>query len=195
MEDQAAGGEEGKECEIIRPGESWPRTPDEFRTLVRAFARRLVRYAFRRLGSLDDAEDIVQNILLRAYHERERFKKVSPVLPYLYRITANACTDLLRSRKIHTGKLAELKVKGNDPDYSEPGKETSALAELDRIEKLLEPLPGKQAEVIRLRFLDNLGFDEIAKILGASTPTIKSRFRYGIEKLRKKLTDEGRVRI
>lgn len=86
----------------------------------------LYRFAYFRTGSQADAEDIVQDVLLRLFHE-----------------------------------------------------------EYERIAGLLALLPEEQAEVIRLKTSDSLTFARIAEITGSTEATVKSRFRYGIGKLRK----------
>jgi RNA polymerase sigma-70 factor (ECF subfamily) len=59
------------------------------------------------------------------------------------------------------------------------------------IESLLARLPARQAAVIRLRFYGDLPFDAVARSVGCSVPTVKSRFRYGIQKIRKLLDREA----
>ena len=56
---------------------AWPQTTDEFEELVEAFQHRLVWHAFQRVGNTPDAEDIVQNVFLRAFAERTRLRQVS----------------------------------------------------------------------------------------------------------------------
>jgi RNA polymerase sigma-70 factor (ECF subfamily) len=63
-------------------------------------------------------------------------------------------------------------------------EETQCIEEFFRIEDLLSELPVEQAEVIKLKFVDNLNFVESAEVLNVSVNTIKSRYRYGIDKLK-----------
>jgi RNA polymerase sigma-70 factor (ECF subfamily) len=64
---------------------------------------------------------------------------------------------------------------------------------LGEIERLLTRLPSRQAEAIRLRVFGCLPFATIAEAVGVSLPTIKSRFRYGVERLRGILTKEAEL--
>lgn len=173
----------------------WPQTVAEFQSLVETLQHRLVRFAHRRLGSLQDAEDVVQEVLLKSFTAREKLKNTLRVMPYLYRMTANACIDLQRKRK----SGGEVSLEGITPFSVLEGEAdmtvSDAEKELERIEALLSGLPPRQAEVIRLRVLDELSFAQIAEILGCRLPTVKSRFRYGLEKLRARLlrkNGEGR---
>jgi RNA polymerase sigma-70 factor (ECF subfamily) len=111
---------------------------------------------------------------------------VDNVAPYLFRMVANQCTDVLRRRKRRTGPLAEAAATA--PPESGDAQDA---AHLRRIEELLGRLPARQAEVIRLRVWAGLPFDAVAEALSCPVPTVKSRFRYGVHKLRRALTRLG----
>ena len=162
----------------------WPQSPDEFAGLVDAYLDRLVRYAFRRLGNVQDAEDVVQEVLVRAFADRAKRRKTSAVGPYLYRSVANACTDLLRRRTGSAGGFREVGEEGPVDESKNPSEVALAAEELRRAERLLSRLPDAQAEVVRLRVFDELRLREIADVVGCSVNTVCSRLRYGFRKLR-----------
>lgn len=169
---------------------SWPQSPKEFETLVDAFLDGLVRYAFRRLGNIHDAEDVVQGVFVRAFAERSKRKKISRVGPYLYRMVANACTDLLRKCRRSGVSLEEIGAEAIPSGQKNPSEVAAAAEEMRRAEELLRRLPKAQAEVIRLRVLDELRLNEIAEVVGCSVDTVSSRLRYGFKKLRKIVSKE-----
>ena len=76
----------------------WPQTVADFDALIEATQHRLIQYAYSRLHTLADAEDVVQDVYVQAYRDRERHRKVDQVVPFLFRMVANRCTDLLRRR-------------------------------------------------------------------------------------------------
>lgn len=119
----------------------------------------LYRFAYIRTGSQADAEDIVQDVLLRLFHSDCNLDRIDDVERYLWRAIANRCCDY-----------------SGDQELRE---------EYERIAGLLATLPEEQAEVIRLKTSDSLTFARIAEITGTTEATVKSRFRYGIGKLRK----------
>ena len=170
----------------------WPKTAEEFRTLVDAYSDRLVGYAFRRVGNLQDAEDVVQDVFVRTYRLPPGRRGGLQVGPYLYRSVANACTDLLRKRT--RSAAAREKIGGQEPVRSgeEPSELALAAEELRRAESLLARLPEAQAEVIRLRVFDELRLGEIAEVVGCSVNTVCSRLRYGFRKLRRLVPQERR---
>ena len=163
----------------------WPQTRKEFERLVVAFQDRLVRYVSHRLGSLQDAEDVAQEVFVRAYAGRMRYKKVRHVSAYLYSMASHLCTDTLRKRKRRKVSLDEPAVQDILSIQPTASEAASAAEDLYRIEALLRQIPRRQAEVVRLRVLDELSMNEISKITGCSRSTAKSRLRYGLEKLRK----------
>jgi RNA polymerase sigma-70 factor (ECF subfamily) len=170
-----------------RPGEwegSWPETLHDCERFVEAFQDRLVRYAFRRLGNLHDAEDVAQEVLVRACNSREERRQVLCVSAYLWRMASNCCTDHLRMRGRRGTSTREMEVMQLPSRQPDGLQEAVAAEELRRIEALLRRIPSRFAEVVRLRVLDELHLNEIAEVVGCPLPTVKSRLRYGLEKLR-----------
>ena len=166
----------------------WPRTIRDFEVLVEDLQHRLVQFAFCRLQSREDAEDVVQDVLVQAYRDREKHRAVDHADPFLFRMVANRCTDVVRRRKRQAGAPAvEPAAPGENPCRDA----AAAAARLRQIEVLLDRLPSRQAEVLRLRVYGGLPFDAVAQAIGCGVPTVKSRFRYGVQKLRKALRRQG----
>jgi RNA polymerase sigma-70 factor (ECF subfamily) len=173
----------------IRPC-SKPQAQSELTEFVDRYADRLVRFAFRRLGSIQDAEDIVQDVFVKMF-TAERHDAVLRCGPYLFRSVSNACTDVLRRR----ARLASVHddVAFDQLSNAGPGPPEAAQVaeEQGRAEALLRRLPPEQAETIRLRVFDGLSLDEIASVLDCSINTVSSRLRYGFQKLRDAVGNEG----
>ncbi len=131
---------------------AWPTTPSEFAALVEEYADRLVRYAYRRVGNVQDAEDIVQNVLAKAF-ATDRHDQVTSVGPYLYRAVGNACTDFLRRRTRSPVVCGEVGFDQLTTTGHGPLEAAEAAEEAGRAEALLRRLPPEQAEAIRLRRL------------------------------------------
>lgn len=159
---------------------SWPQTREEFAEFVEALQNGLVRYAFARLGSLADAEDAVQDVLVRAWLARPAHAPAA-FAPYVYRMLVNRCIDIQRSGRVRlAAPFADRPDAGRTPEEL-----AAAAAERARIEALLARLPEREAEVLRLRVFGDLSFAEIAAVTRAPLATTKSRFRCGLEKLRR----------
>jgi RNA polymerase sigma-70 factor (ECF subfamily) len=159
---------------------------------VDAYLGRLVRYAFRRLGNLQDAEDVVQEVFVRAYADREKRARITMPGPYLYKMTANACVSHLRTRSRSAVPLETSLAETIPTNIPDPSQAAVALEELRRAEDLIRHLPEKQAEAVRLRVFDELQLHEIAEIVGCSKNTVAARLRYGFRKLREIVTRKRR---
>lgn len=141
----------------------------------------LMRYACYRLGDTDDAKDALQDVFLKisARLSDEKSVEVRDWRNYIFRALSNLCSSRLTALgKLRTIPLdarldiADLPTESNDADYQ-------------RIAQLLAEIPEEQAEVIRLRIYGNNSFADVAEILSLPLPTVKSRFLYGLEKIRK----------
>jgi len=172
---------------------AWPQTRCEFEALVDAFLDRLVRYAHSRLGSLQDAEDVVQEVFVRSFADRSQRKKITKVGPYLYRSVANACTDVLRKRGSGIVVRDEIGVDEMLDHGASPSNAVEAADEVRRAERILGQLPHAQAEVVRLRAVEGLRLNEIADVVGCSPNTVSSRLRYGFRKLRSLVLEQKGV--
>ncbi len=147
----------------------------------------LFRYACYRLGSATDADDAVQELYVKLSKQGARLAEIDDLKGYVYRSLSNSCTSLLRSRRqfATTETLDTLRSDDLAP--------TDFEQEFRLIELLMAHLPEEQSEVIRLRIYGGRTFDEIASICNIPLTTAKSRFRYGIDKLREALEKRGLI--
>jgi RNA polymerase sigma-70 factor (ECF subfamily) len=158
--------------------ERWPQTTEEFDCLIELTQDELIQFATYRLGSQTDAEDVVQDVFVHAFRDRAKRREIAEVRPYLFRMVRNRCTDFLRSRA--RARRVEARPDNSWHEVQFPD-----------FYRLLDQLPENEAEVIRLRAWSDLSFAEIAVAVGARVPTVKSRFRYDIEKLRRLICPQG----
>jgi RNA polymerase sigma-70 factor (ECF subfamily) len=141
------------------------------------------------LGNLQDAEDVVQNVLTGVFRDRAKRHGVATVGPYLYRSVANACTDRLRTKNYSAVFREEFDIAAQLAGGDNPSDLAAATDEWRRAERLLARLPQDQAEVVRLRVFDELRLSEIAEVVGCSVNTVCSKLRYGFQKLRKLMVE------
>ena len=167
-----------------------PQAAAEFSDLVDGYADRLVRFAFRRLGSIQDAEDIVHDVFVRLF-TADRHEPILLYGPYLFRSVGNACTDLCRRRARLAGRHDDTAFERLSSAGPGPPEAAQAAEEHGRAEVMLERLPPEQAEAIRLRVFEGLSLEEIASVLDCPINTVSSRLRYGFQKLRNALGDKG----
>ncbi len=157
----------------------------EVEAIITAEMQSLYRYACYRLGEREAAQDVIQELYLKL-HERE-LGEVRNVRCYLYRALSNSCTQHLRERR----KLEYVDVTALRDLQSEDLAPADFEQEQALIARLLAALPDEQSEVIRLHLHGECTFSDIAEILDIPLPTAKSRYRYGIEHLRKELQKQN----
>ncbi len=139
----------------------------------------LFSFAFFRVGSYEVAQDIVQDVFIKFYENSRRLSAANNVKAYLYKTISNACTDYLRKK----GKFQFITIDHLENELINQD-EKKCLAEFLRIEDILNNLPIDQAEIVRLKFVDSLNFVEISDLIKVNVNTVKSRYKYAIDKLR-----------
>jgi RNA polymerase sigma-70 factor, ECF subfamily len=181
----------------------WPGTGD-FDDLVRRYRRELHVYCYRMLGSFDEAEDHVQEVLLHAWRSRGGFQGRSSPRTWLYRIATNACLDTLRrnarrsipaSAPAGSGPsiaampwvqpypdslLDELAADQPGPEAVAVSRETISLAFLATIQLL----PPRQRAVLILRDVAGFPAAEVAELLDISVAAVNSALQRARSALR-----------
>jgi len=143
---------------------------------------RLLRYACYRLADGDDAEDVLQETFLKLHARLSDTDggQINDLPSYLFRTLANLCTKWqTNANRIKTVPL-DIRV-----DVADTAPDKQNEDDYKRIALLLKEIPDEQAEVIRLRIYGDNSFAQVAEILSLPLPTVKSRFLYGLEKLRR----------
>jgi RNA polymerase sigma-70 factor (TIGR02960 family) len=175
---------------------SVPQTEAEFAALVERHRRELHVHCYRMLASFDEAEDAVQETLLRAWRSRESLGSVENLRAWLYKIATNTCLDLIkRKRRRLEGldSLAELPWLQPYPDQlldeaAEPGetvieRETIELAFL----AVIQLLPPPQRAALILREVAGWSANETAELLELSVPAVNSAVQRARATLREQL--------
>ena len=148
-----------------------------------AYASRLLAFAGALLCSHHDAEEILQNVFVKIAQNHAHLAAARSLKAYLFTMTRNEAYTLARRRD-----RREIPV---DPDAF--GLIPAAPAdpplpdEAEAAARHLAALPEKQREIIVLKIFEEMTFDEISVSLGISLNTAASRYRYGIEKLKRHL--------
>ena len=184
----------------------------DFDDLVRRYRRELHVYCYRMLGSFDEAEDHVQEVLLRAWRARQSFQGRSSPRTWLYRVATNACLDTLRRNRravppssapagpgpsvatmpwvqpYPDSLLDELAAGQPGPEAVAVSRETISLAFLAAIQLL----PPRQRAVLILRDVVGWPAAEVAELLDMSVPAVNSALQRARTTLRDQWPD-GRL--
>lgn len=149
--------------------------------------RQLFCYACYRLGDANEAEDIVQDLFITLCTTPGVTENIKNMKSYIFRCLSNKCNTLLRSRQ----KLQIIDIESKEVSEKEDYQPTNFEQEYTLINKLLSIIPQEQSEVIRLHIHGEKTFREIADILEIPESSVKSRYRYGIEKLRREIKNNS----
>ena len=161
-----------------------------FNSLMGMHERRMYAVALRMCGNPEDAQDCLQEAMLRIYRAIDGFKGQSSFSTWVYRITMNTCLDELRRRKNRPNtSLDGLYDAGWSPVDPGATPEKHALqGDMRRqLQAFVSELPEEMRAAVVLRDIQGYSYDEIATILNANVGTIKSRISRGREKLREKI--------
>ncbi len=155
----------------------------EFEKIIDNYGESLMRLAYTYVKDRQIAEDIVQDVFIRAYEKMKDFRGESSYQTYLYRMTVNRCHDHFRSwsfkNLLYTDKNYSLKIQINSVEADFLSKSFHQI-----IGEEILSLPLKYREVIVFHFYKEYSINEIATILNLSTSTVKTRLRRAKMKLK-----------
>lgn len=142
----------------------------------------LFRYLIFRLGSAEDAEDVLQETFCRFARYALRWRLVRNPQAFVFRVARNEANRFLR-RKLGRREGEKMILAGAAGGFAAAftAPEEPSLTLLMR---QADVLPPEQKEIVFLKVFDGLTFKEIGSVCGISVNTAASRWRYGIEKLR-----------
>jgi RNA polymerase sigma-70 factor (ECF subfamily) len=150
----------------------------------------LLALAAALLQDINAAEDVVQDVFCKFIESREKFKLAGSLKSFLATCVVNLAHDRLRARKLQNCDLYETAATALDTN--EPQHYAIFGEEARNLNRAITQLALEQREVILLHLRGGMKFREIAGLQGISINTAKSRYRYGLEKLRKLLSDKER---
>jgi len=156
--------------------------PGAFEQLYRAHAPRLFGLACRMVGR-NEAEDLLQDILLTAYRKLALFRGESSLGTWLFRLATNQCLDYLRSKRARFALLTDTMDEEPETNRAAAGAILGVLDRMD-LEKALESLPPGCRAVFVLHDVEGREHREIAELMGISDGTSKSQLHKARMRLR-----------
>jgi RNA polymerase sigma-70 factor (ECF subfamily) len=178
--------------------------PKAFPILMRRYQVRLTRYINRFVQNDDLAQDLTQETFLRAYRSRKTYQPKARFAAWIYRIATNLCHDEFRKRRttptisLNTSFTVQINEKGDVESYElyeqlsddsipPPDVEIEKEEQRIRLRAAIERLSEKHRTVIQMHIYKGMEYANMAKELGCSVGTIKSRMHYAIKSLKEML--------
>ncbi len=170
-----------------------------FDRLVLGHMNRIFNLCYRFLGNREEANDSAQETFIKAYRSLNEFELRSSFSTWIYKIAINTCKNRVKSAEYRNAEKTvsiDENVRSNEGGEHnvEMGNEVLSPANVldrketsTRIQSAIDSLPDEQREVVVLRDIEGLSYEEIAEITGNELGTVKSKLARAREKLREKL--------
>ncbi|NOR44736.1 MAG: sigma-70 family RNA polymerase sigma factor [Candidatus Delongbacteria bacterium] len=166
---------------------------EAYNEIVERYKNKLINHIFYYTKNKESAEDIVQDAFIRVYLNKDKYKEIAKVSTWVYTIAINLAKTFLAKEK----KKSKFSITGKDGegDFEIPDKKTSTdkpvlVGELgDIIKDSIDSLDEKFREIVILRDVDEMSYDEIAVTLDIPEGTVKSRLNRARLNLREVLVD------
>ena len=171
-------------------------TVEAFDLLVNRYKDPLTNYIYRFLGDMKECEDLLQETFLRVYRNRHSYRRIAKFSTWLYTIAGNLARSEYRKRKrrrlysLQSINREEEEFELEIPDETFlPDRHTESTIQDHYIQEALKLIPEEFREVVVLRDVQQLAYEEIAEITGLPMGTVKSRINRGRTKLQALLKD------
>lgn len=165
---------------------------DAFAFLVETYETSVYRLALRMCGNAHDAEEVAQEAFVAAWKGLPAFRGESKFSSWLYQLTTNAAIDFLRREKRHRAAVP----MEDEPEPATPDTPQQAVEEREvrqALQQALDTLTPEHREIFLLRQMRQLSYEEIGRLLGLESGTVKSRLSRAKKQLREILTQKGNL--
>jgi RNA polymerase sigma-70 factor, ECF subfamily len=170
---------------------------EAFAEIARRYGDRVYRFVYSRIGSQEDAYDAAQDVMVQVLESIKTFRGESKFSTWLYSVALNYCRNYRRKMSrakivsLHRG-IGEEETELPIPDTRE-NTENKVLQDelLDAIRTEMKKLPDDYREILHLRDIEGMPYEEIASVTGITLSNVKVRIHRGREMLRKRLAVRG----
>ncbi|HEX6191836.1 MAG TPA: sigma-70 family RNA polymerase sigma factor [Chitinophagaceae bacterium] len=153
-----------------------------FTTIIRKYQEKLYWHIRRMVIEHEDANDVLQNVLIRVWNGLENFREDSQLYTWLYRVATNECLTYLEQQKkrssvsfneMESGLSNKIKAdKHFDPNRLEW-----------KLQLAIQQLPEKQRIVFSLRYYDEMPYEQMSKVLETSEGALKASYHHAVKKI------------
>ena len=142
----------------------------EFVNLVQPFKNKVFRLARRLLISVEEAEDVTQEMLMRLWHKKENLEQYKSVEAFAMTMTKNYCLDQLKSKRASHLKIENREFNDNSINLENQVENEDTL---NWVERILEQLPVQKKMIVQMRDIEDYDFEKIAEILEMNETAVR----------------------
>lgn len=155
-----------------------------FNLLVRKYQERLYWHIRRIVVQHSDADDVIQNTLLKVWTGLSNFREDSQLFTWLYRIATNeALTFLKRKRARYILPIVDVEAQLSSSIESDPYMNGTEIQM--RLQKAILTLPEKQRLVFNMKYYEEMKYEDMSEILGTSIGALKASYHHAVKKIEK----------
>ena len=160
-----------------------------FTSIIKKYQEKLYWHLRRMVVDHDDANDVLQNVMIRVWNGLENFREDSQLYTWLYRVATNECLTFLEQQKKRTAvSLSDVesglenKIKA---DQNFDGNKLEWKLQLG-----IQQLPEKQRIVFQLRYYDEMPYEEMSRVLETSEGALKASYHHAVKKIEEFLKND-----
>ncbi len=163
---------------------------DAFRLLMDKYNERLYWHCRRLLVSHEDADDALQNTLVKAWTHLCQFRAESGLYTWLFRIATNESIALINARKRHLSGPGMSDYESQLANQLESDEWFDGDEAERKLQQAILSLPEKQRIVFNLKYYEEMKYEEMAEVLDTSEGALKASYHHAVRKIRKYVTGE-----
>ena len=159
--------------------------------LMNKYRKSVYHTILKMVRNVDDAEDLTIEAFAKAFKKLEKFKKDYTFSTWLFRVATNNCIDFIRKKKLETMSINADITKSDGDSISidikdenlNPQEEAIKSQKIELVREFVDLLPLKYQKLVKLRYFDELSYEEIAKEIEAPLGTVKAQLHRARELL------------
>jgi len=170
------------EKQLIASLRSNDRKENAFRILVSEYKERLYWHIRRIVISHDDADDVLQNTFVKIFRNIDKFKGDSKLYTWMYRIATNESITFINKKAkrqlVSTEEIQEAAINNLTADVYFEGNDAQI-----KLQQAIHKLPERQQLIFKMKYFDDLTYEELSEILETSVGGLKSSYHIAVKKI------------
>lgn len=150
--------------------------------IVKKYQEKLYWHVRRMVVDHDDANDVLQNVLIRVWNGLTNFREDSQLYTWLYRIATNECLTFIEQQKKRTA-VSLSEVESGLSNRIKADKHFDAQKAEWKLQLAIQQLPEKQRVVFNLRYYDEMPYEEMSRVLDTSEGALKASYHHAVKKV------------